>query len=140
MGRWIVEGVQVIFETAGNHVEVDAAAIKITEAGNDLGDAVRVQVYGLDGHKRGENARVLQDDLGDDPGVERAVVGIDENARAAGLFAPPGYADHLAQVLLGRHVDSERAGGEDCRDSRVPAVFRTSIGSGDDGRRIRRCD
>src|SRR5439155_11525632 len=86
------------------------------------------------------NARVLQDDLGDDPGVERAVVGIDENARAARLFAPPGYADHLAQVLLGRHVDSERAGGEDCRDSRVPAVFRTSIGSGDDGRRIRRCD
>jgi hypothetical protein len=86
--RVVAERDEVVLEAAGHHVEIDAPPVEERERRDHLRDRVRVHVERLHRHERGDLARALDDDLRDEPRIEQAVVGVDEDPGAARLLAP----------------------------------------------------
>src|SRR5205807_6644905 len=60
---------QIVLETAGHHVQVDASPIQMTEGRHHLRDGVRVHVDGLNGDEGAQACRALNDDLRHQPRV-----------------------------------------------------------------------
>ena len=65
MRRQVVERRQIVLESSRHHVEMDAPAVQVRERGDHLGDAVRVQIDGLDRHQRAQPIGRLEGDLQD---------------------------------------------------------------------------
>ena len=94
--RGVAQGVQVVLEASGDHVEIETAAVEVGERSDLLGDRVRMHVDRLDRHERAQRRRVLDDDVGKQPGIQETVVRIDKDPLASRLFTP---ARHLSDPL-----------------------------------------
>ncbi len=83
------------------------------ERGDQLRRGVGVHVGGLNRDEGAQRAGLLQDQLSDEPGVDEAVVGVDEHPVEARVLAPARGLRHARRIRLARSVLGLRAGGED---------------------------
>ena len=109
----VVKSDEIVLESAGDHVQKNATFVKMAEAGDHLGHRIGMHVNGLDRDQRAKRLSVLKDQIGDKPGVDDGVVGVNENSGAAGLFAPSGDVNDLLDITIAREILGLRAGGED---------------------------
>jgi hypothetical protein len=72
-----------------------------------------MHINGLNCDQRAKSPGVLKDQIGDEPGIDDGVVGVNQNGSAAGLFAPSGDVNDLLDVTIAREILGLRAGGED---------------------------
>ena len=98
-GRVIQRG-QIVLEPAGNQVKVDTPPVKKSERRNHLRHRIRVHIDWLDSHKRTKVLGVLNDDLGHQPGIDDAVVRVDQNPFAAALLTPARHIRHAPRVAI----------------------------------------
>ena len=124
----IVEGDEIVLESTGDHVQAQTPSVQVSESADHLGHRVRMHVDGLHGDQRRERGGVLDYDLGNQPGIEKSVIGVDEHALAAGAVAPTRDIANVLQVSGGvgaaegrtRGVKVERGG----RGRRCPVAVR----------------
>jgi hypothetical protein len=95
----VIERKEVLAKATRNHVEIDAAAVEVTEGGDHLRRGIRSHVDGLHRHERAQGVRALDDQLGDKPRVSDAVVRVDEDSVAISLFAPARHRRNAIGVL-----------------------------------------
>ena len=81
---------------------------------NHLRYRIRVHIHRLNGDERTNPFSILDDDLRQGPGVQQPVVRVDEDAFAAGGFAPPCDSNDLVEIrgavdLVGWRTRRERA-------------------------------
>src|SRR2546423_14808292 len=72
-----------------------------------------MHVYGLHSDKRTETGRVLDDDLGQQPGIEQTIVGVDQDAAVSIVVRPSSDVDHALQVAFSIDRTRRRAGREE---------------------------
>ena len=95
----VVECEQIVAESAGNHVHEEPPVLQKSVRRNHLGRCVRVHVCGLDSYQRTQRRRVLQNDVGHQPWIADAVVGVYEDSFAAVPLAPAGHIRNLLSVI-----------------------------------------
>ena len=88
MRRGVVQRLEIVLEAPSHHVEIEAAAVNVGERRNLLRDPVRMHVDRLDRHQGAQGLRALDDDVGEEPRIQGAVVRVDEDAPASGFLAP----------------------------------------------------
>src|SRR5204862_7116337 len=84
----VVHGEEIVLKAAGDHVEINPPMVKLPECGGDLRHCVWMHIDRLDGDKRAECLRVLDNHMREQPWIEKRIIGVNENAPAAGLLAP----------------------------------------------------
>src|SRR5919201_535311 len=72
-----------------------------------------MHVHGLDRDQRAEPLSALDDDLRHEPGIDEAVVGVDQRALAASRLAPPRGIHDALEVGVGLRAGRWRSGRED---------------------------
>src|SRR4051812_8433026 len=99
MRSQIVQRGEVVLESSGDDVQANLTAVQITQAADDLGDGKGVHVGGLDSHQGRQGGSVLNHQLGDQPGIDDAVIGVDQHSLASGFVTPARYGGHAPDIF-----------------------------------------
>ena len=105
----VIERSQIVGKTASNQIQINAPVMQITVSRNHFRHRIRMQIDRLYGDQRTQPISVLNDDLRYQPGVSNRIVGVNEYAFAAGLFAPAGDIGDPLQVQVFVHIFRLRA-------------------------------
>src|SRR5260221_3661041 len=104
---------KIVAKAAGHHVEGDPVTMEMGERGDQLGQRIVVHVDRLHRDQWTHPPSILDDDLSDQPWINKAVIGIDEHAMAIELLAPSRDFDDVADVIPAINVLRLRTRGED---------------------------
>ena len=103
----VIECLEIVHETACDHVQVNPPSINEPEARHHLRDGVGMHVQRLYGNERAKALGVLDHDLSHEPGVDQRVIRIDQHPATPRTLAPLGYfndSPDIVGAVIGLHV------------------------------------
>ncbi|MGC0392884.1 hypothetical protein ABIF91_005270 [Bradyrhizobium sp. USDA 241] len=102
MGLVVAQSLQVADRRPRDHVEIDLAAVDLSEGRNEFRGRERVHVERIDGDQGRASRRLCHDVLGHRPGLDEHVIAFEQqDAFEAVAVGEPGHPHQLAYIGLG---------------------------------------